>query len=338
MSEFIIQIQHLTKVFGAGEGEVRALEDINLDIRAGEIFGIIGLSGAGKSTLVRCMNLLERPSSGTVIVDGRDMTALPEKELRLARRNITMIFQSFNLLMQRTCLKNVCFPMEISGVPAAQAKKRALELLDLVGLADKAGAYPAQLSGGQKQRVAIARALATDPKVLLCDEATSALDPTTTASILGLLKDLNEKLGVTVVVITHQMSVIEEICSRVAILDGGVVAETGAVEDIFSNPHTDAARRLVYPGGVSLEQYPAGTRAVRVAFNGGTAYQPLIASLAIDLGVKVNILGADTREIDGKAFGTMLLGLPDDPNDAARALSYIRSQPNVSAEEVEYHA
>ena len=334
----IIQVQHLYKTFGTGEGAVHALEDINLDIQEGEIFGIIGLSGAGKSTLVRCMNLLERPTSGSVIVDGKEMTALSEKELRLARRKVTMIFQSFNLLMQRTCLKNVCFPMEISGVGAAQAKKRAQELLDLVGLGEKANAYPAQLSGGQKQRVALARALATDPQVLRCDEATSALDPTTTASILALLKDLNEKLGVTVVVITHQMSVIEEICSRVAILDGGVVAETGRVEDIFSHPSTDAARRLVYPGGVSLEQYPAGTRAVRVAFNGGTAYQPLIASLAIDLGVKVNILGADTREIDGKAFGTMLLGLPDDPNEAAKALSYIRAQPNVSAEEVAYHA
>ena len=349
MSESIIQIQHLTKTFGSGDTAVHALEDINLDIKQGEIFGIIGLSGAGKSTLVRCMNLLELPTSGTVIVDGQRLAWMEqdgeeekpahvsEKELRLARRNITMIFQSFNLLMQRTCLKNVCFPMEISGVPAAQAKKRALELMELVGLADKADAYPSQLSGGQKQRVAIARALATDPKVLLCDEATSALDPTTTASILGLLKDLNAKLGVTVVVITHQMSVIEEICSRVAILDGGVVAEQGNVEDIFSHPSTDAARRLVYPGGVSVAQYPARTHAVRVAFNGGTAYQPLIASLAIDCGVKVNILGADTRNIDGKAFGTMLLGLPDDPNEAAKALSYIRSQPNVSAEEVEYH-
>ena len=347
MSEPIIQIQHLTKTFGSGEGAVHALDDINLEIRQGEIFGIIGLSGAGKSTLVRCMNLLERPTSGTVIVDGQSLAwtdetdgrqrFIGERELRLARRKITMIFQSFNLLMQRTCLKNVCFPMELGGVPAAQAKQRALELLELVGLGDKAGAYPAQLSGGLKQRVAIARALATDPKVLLCDEATSALDPTTTASILDLLKDLNQKLGVTVVVITHQMSVIEEICSQVAILDGGVVAEQGAVEEIFSHPTTDAARRLVYPGGASVEQYPAGTRAVRVAFNGGTAYQPLIASLAIDCGVKVNILGADTRNIDGKAFGTMLLGLPDDPNEAARALSYIRSQPNVTAEEVEYH-
>ena len=337
MSESIIQIQHLNKTFGSGESAVHALEDINLDIKQGEIFGIIGLSGAGKSTLVRCINLLERPTEGTVIVDGKEMTALSEKELRLARRDVTMIFQSFNLLMQRTCLKNVCFPMELCGTPAAQAKKRALELLEIVGLADKADAYPSQLSGGQKQRVAIARALATDPKVLLCDEATSALDPTTTASILALLKDLNQKLGVTVVVITHQMSVIEEICSRVAILDGGVVAEQGDVEEIFSNPKTDAARRLVYPGGVSAAQYPVSTRAVRVAFNGGTAYQPLIASLAIDCGVKVNILGADTRNIDGKAFGTMLLGLPEDSNEAAKALSYIRSQPNVTAEEVEYH-
>ena len=337
MSESIIQIQNLSKTFGGGTGEVRALDGINLDIRQGEIFGIIGLSGAGKSTLVRCMNLLERPTSGAVLVDGKDMTALSEKELRLQRRKITMIFQSFNLLMQRTCLRNVCFPMEIAGVPRAQARKRAEELLDLVGLAEKAGAYPAQLSGGQKQRVAVARALATDPKVLLCDEATSALDPTTTASILELLKELNTKLGVTVVVITHQMSVIEAICSRVAILDGGRVAELGEVQEIFSNPSTDAARRLVYPGGVSISQYPASTRAVRISFNGGTAYQPLIASLAIDCGVKVNILGADTRNVGGKAIGTMLLGLPEDPNEAAKALSYIRAQPNVTAEEVEYH-
>lgn len=333
----MIQIQHLTKRFAAAGATVVALNDINLEIQDGDIYGIIGMSGAGKSTLVRCINMLERPDEGKVIVNGREMMQLSPAELRDARREITMIFQQFNLLMQRTCLKNVCFPMELCGVPAAEARKRAEELLDLVGLKEKAGAYPAQLSGGQKQRVAIARALATNPKVLLCDEATSALDPTTTTSILELLKDLNHKLGVTVVVITHQMSVIEEICTRVAILDGGVIAEQGAVEEIFSHPTTDAARRLVYPGGVSVQQYPAGTHAVRVAFNGGTAYQPLIASLAIDCGVKVNILGADTRNIDGKAFGTMLLGLPDDPNDAARALSYIRSQPNVTAEEVEYH-
>ena len=329
MTESIIQIQHLSKCFGGGPEEVRALSDINLDIRQGEIFGIIGLSGAGKSTLVRCMNLLERPTSGKVLVDGRDMTALSERELRLQRRKITMIFQGFHLLMQRTCLKNVCLPMEIAGVPKARARQRAAELLELVGLADKARAYPAQLSGGQKQRVAVARALATDPKVLLCDEA---------ISILELLKDLNAKLGVTVVVITHQMSVIEAICSRVAILDGGSVAELGTVQDIFSNPSTDAARRLVYPGGASVSQYPASTRAARLSFNGGTVNQPLIASLAMDCGVKVSILGADTRSVGGKTTGTMLLSLPEDPNEAARALSYIRSQPYITVEEVEYHA
>ena len=337
MSDPIIQVRHLTKVFGEGESAVHALDDISLDVHPGEIYGIIGLSGAGKSTLVRCLNLLERPTSGSVLVDGKEMTKLSDKELRLARRNVTMIFQSFNLLMQRTCLKNICFPMELSGVLKAKAEQRARELLEIVGLSDKAEAYPAQLSGGQKQRIAIARALATDPKVLLCDEATSALDPTTTASILSLLKDLNQKLGVTVVVITHQMSVIEEICTKVAILDGGSIAEEGEVTDIFSNPKTDAARRLVYPGGVSENLLSSSSRTIRVAFNGGTAYQPLIASLAIDCGVKVNILGADTRNIDGKAFGSMLLGLPEDENEAAKALSYIRSQPYVTAEEVDHH-
>lgn len=334
----MIKLEHISKTFGGPDSGVHAVRDVSLEIEDGEIFGIIGFSGAGKSTLVRCINLLERPTSGTVTVDGQELTSLSERELRQARKKISMIFQSFNLLMQRTCLKNVCFPMELSGVPRVQAEKKAQELLELVGLKEKANAYPSQLSGGQKQRVAIARALATDPKVLLCDEATSALDPTTTNSILSLLKELNQKLGVTVVIITHQMSVIEEICTRVAILDGGEVAEEGRVEDIFAHPATDAARRLVYPGGVSAKQYPAGTRAVRVSFNGGTVYDPLIASLAIECGVKVNILGADTRNIDGKAFGTMLLLLPDDPNEAAKALSYIRSQPNITAEEVEYHA
>ena len=346
-----IKLEHISKTFGDTGDGVHAVKDVSLEIGDGEIFGIIGFSGAGKSTLVRCINLLERPTSGSITVNGQKLTWMEKQadgkscmrtvspqELRQARKKISMIFQGFNLLMQRTCLKNVCFPMELSGVPKAQAEKKALELLDLVGLKEKASAYPAQLSGGQKQRVAIARALATDPKVLLCDEATSALDPTTTNSILALLKELNQKLGVTVVIITHQMSVIEEICTRVAILDGGEVAEEGRVEDIFAHPATDAARRLVYPGGVSAKQYPAGTRAVRVSFNGGTVYDPLIASLAIDCGVKVTILGADTRTIDGKAFGTMLLLLPDDPNEAAKALSYIRSQPNITAEEVEYHA
>ena len=350
MSDSIIQIEHLTKTFGAGSNAVHALEDISLDIRQGEIFGIIGLSGAGKSTLVRCMNLLERPTSGSITVGGQrlawmepdgdaeKLVTVSEKELRLARRDITMIFQSFNLLMQRTCLRNVCFPMELAGISGAQARKRAEELLELVGLGDKANAYPSQLSGGQKQRVAIARALATDPKVLLCDEATSALDPKTTRDILRLIRDINHRLGITVVVITHDMKVIEEICGRVAILNHGQVAESGAVEEIFSNPRTEAGRRLVYPDGVSFELLPK-SRVIRVAFNGGTAYQPLIASLAIDCGVKANILGADTRNIDGRAFGTMLLGLPEDEADAAKALAYITSQKNITVEEVpDYHA
>ena len=334
----MIELKHICKTFDSGGGEVEALKDVSLTIEKGEIYGIIGMSGAGKSTLVRCMNLLERPTSGEIWVDGQELEQMSAKDLRRARREITMIFQHFNLLMQRTCLRNVCFPMELSGMKKADAEKRARELLDLVGLPDKANAYPAQLSGGQQQRIAIARALATNPKVLLCDEATSALDPNTTHQILQLIRELNRELGITVVIITHQMSVIEEICTRVAILDGGEVAEEGRVEDIFAHPATDAARRLVYPGGVSAKQYPAGTRAVRVSFNGGTVYDPLIASLAIECGVKVNILGADTRNIDGKAFGTMLLLLPDDPNEAAKALSYIRSQPNITAEEVEYHA
>ncbi|MCI6646688.1 MAG: ATP-binding cassette domain-containing protein, partial [Oscillospiraceae bacterium] len=205
----MIEIKHLTKTFSSASGDVEALKDISLTIEDGDIFGIIGMSGAGKSTLVRCINMLERPTSGQVIIDGKDLGAMTEKELRAERRNITMIFQHFNLLQQRTCLKNVCFPMELAGVKSADAKKRAMELLELVGLPDKANAYPSQLSGGQQQRVAIARALATNPKVLLCDEATSALDPNTTHSILELIRDINAKLGITVVIITHQMSVVE---------------------------------------------------------------------------------------------------------------------------------
>ncbi|HIY06117.1 MAG TPA: ATP-binding cassette domain-containing protein [Candidatus Evtepia faecigallinarum] len=332
----MIQITDLNKTFGAGPTAVHALEQINLSIYPGEIFGIIGLSGAGKSTLVRCMNLLERPTSGSVMVDGKEMTKLPDKELRKARKDISMIFQSFNLLMQRTALDNICFPLELIGTKRADAVKRAQELLDLVGLGSRANAYPAQLSGGQKQRVAIARALATSPKVLLCDEATSALDPTTTLSILELLKELNQKLGVTVVVITHQMNVIEEICHRVAILDHGVVAEQGTVEEIFSHPQTDIGRQLVYPNGVQIDRLPA-SRVIRIAFNGGSSYEPLIASLAIDCGVKVNILGADTRNIEGKAFGTMLLGLPENEAEAMKAMAYIQGQPDITVEEVNGH-
>ena len=333
----MIELKHISKVFPTADGELKALTDVNITVEDGDVFGIVGMSGAGKSTLVRCINLLERPTGGQVVIDGRDLCAMTEKELMAQRRSISMIFQQFNLLMQRTCLKNICFPMEIAGVKAADARKKALELLDIVGLPDKADAYPAQLSGGQKQRIAIARALASDPKILLCDEATSALDPKTTRDILRLIKDINRRLGITVVVITHEMAVVEEICTKVAILDHGVLQETGTVEDIFSNPQTEAGRRLVYPDGVIIDQLPAAN-VIRIAFNGGSSYEPLIASLAIDCGVKVNILGADTRNIDGKAFGTMLLGLPEDPDEAAKAVAYIRSQPNVTMEEVrDYH-
>ena len=336
MAEPIIQIRDLTKTFGQGADAVHALEHISLNIQKGEIFGIIGLSGAGKSTLVRCINLLERPTAGSVVVDGQEMTQLTDRQLRKARQCMGMIFQGFNLLMQRTALDNICFPLELMGVSKAQARKKARELLEVVGLGDRENAYPAQMSGGQKQRIAIARALATDPKVLLCDEATSALDPTTTLSILELLKDLNQKLGVTVVIITHEMKVVERICHRVAILSGGVVAEQGEVAEIFANPQSEIGRQLVYPGGVKLEALRE-SRVIRIAFNGGSSYEPLIASLAIDCGVKVNILGADTRNIDGKAFGTMLLGLPQDPAEAAKAVNYIQSQPNVTMEEVPDH-
>ena len=339
MAEPIIQLKHLTKRFGGGGNEVRALEDVSIEVRAGEIFGVIGLSGAGKSTLVRCINLLERPTAGEVIVDGRDMLRLTEKELRSARQSIGMIFQSFNLLMQRTALDNICFPLELAATPRREAVRRAGELLELVDLAGRAGAYPAQLSGGQKQRVAIARTLATSPRVLLCDEATSALDPKTTRDILRLIQDINKRLGITVVVITHEMKVIEEICARVAILDHGHLAETGTVEEIFASPRSEAGRRLVYPDGVPEEVLSSAAgqdRVIRVAFNGGTSYQPLIATLAIDCGVKANILGADTRNIDGRAFGTMLLGLPRE--GAGKAMAYIRAQKDITVEEVpDYH-
>ena len=329
----MIELKHITKVFPTADGEFKALTDVNLTIGDGSVFGIVGMSGAGKSTLVRCINLLERPTEGQVVIGGQDLCAMSPRQLIEQRRSISMIFQQFNLLMQRTCLKNICFPMEIAGVKAEAAEKRARELLETVGLPDKADSYPSQLSGGQKQRIAIARALASDPKILLCDEATSALDPKTTRDILRLIKDINRRLGITVVVITHEMAVVEEICTHVAILDHGVVQETGTVEEIFSNPKTEAGRRLVYPDGVVIDQLPSA-RVVRIAFNGGSSYEPLIASLAIDCGVKVNILGADTRNIDGKAFGTMLLGLPEDPKEAARAVAYIKSQPNVTMEEV----
>ncbi|MCI8619170.1 MAG: ATP-binding cassette domain-containing protein [Oscillospiraceae bacterium] len=329
----MIEIQNLSKTFGAGAERVAALQEVNLSIRQGEIFGIIGLSGAGKSTLVRCMNLLEAPSQGKVFFGGTDLTSLPPKKLREKRREIAMIFQSFHLLEQRNALENVCFPMELAGISKTEARSRAMALLKTVGLPDKAGAYPAQLSGGQKQRVAIARALASEPKVLLCDEATSALDPTTTDSILKLLQAINRERQITVILITHQMSVIEQICHRVAILDQGRVMECGAVQEIFANPKTAAARRLVFPDGAGMDFY-SQTPMARIAFNGSAVEIPVISELALELGLKVSILGADTRNVDGKAFGTMIVGLPDAPADREKVLAYLNRQPGLHAEEV----
>ena len=330
----MIELQHLTKRFTTQSGTVVALNDINLTIRDGDIYGIIGMSGAGKSTLVRCINMLERPDEGTVAVNEHRMEALAPAQLRAARREITMIFQQFNLLMQRTCLRNIMFPMELAKVPKDKAEARARELLALVGLPDKADAYPAQLSGGQKQRIAIARALATDPKVLLCDEATSALDPNTTHAILELIRKINRELGITVVVITHQMSVVEEICNRVAILDQGTVVEEGDVQEIFSHPKSAAARRLVYPAGATRTETMDGYTTVRVAFNGTqTTDKPLVASLAIECSALVSILAADTRIVNGQTLGSMLLALPNDEN-REKALEYIKNYPGLTYEEV----
>ena len=330
----MIELKYLSKTFQMKDGAVKALQNINLTIPDGSIYGIIGMSGAGKSTLVRCINLLERPTGGSVVIDGVAMETLSPVSLRKRRREITMIFQQFNLLMQRTCLKNVCFPMELAGVKKAEAEKRAMELLEMVGLPDKANAYPAQLSGGQKQRIAIARALATNPKVLLCDEATSALDPNTTHAILQLIQKINREMGITVVIITHQMSVVEDVCSHVAILDNGTVVEQGSVRDIFSNPHSDAAKRLVFPAGTPERELLPGRKMVRVAFNGTqTTDKPLVASLAIECGALVSIVAADTRVVNGQTLGSMLLALPEGEG-AAKALDYIKNYPGITYEEV----
>ena len=322
--EPIIELTHVSKTFHAQNGEVEALKDISLSIEKGDIFGIIGLSGAGKSTLVRCLNLLEKPTDGEVVVNGNSLMSLSNKQLRKERQRIGMIFQHFNLLMQRTVLDNICFPLEIAGIKKSEARKRALELLEVVDLSEKAKAYPAQLSGGQKQRVAIARVLATDPEILLCDEATSALDPQTTASILDLLKDINQKFGITMVVITHQMSVIREICGHVAIIENGQLVEQGRVADIFNHPKSKVARDLIF------KDRPAGSwegdtdwngesrqldrliedKKLRIVFSENSAFEPVIANMVLKFGVPVNILRADTKNVGGVAKGEMILGLP----------------------------
>ena len=330
--EPMIQVENLCKSFSTKSGTVEAARNISFSIEKGEIFGIIGLSGAGKSTLVRCLNLLERPTSGSVWVNGKNLTELSERKLRKERQNIGMIFQHFNLLMQRTALDNVCFPMEIVRISKKEARKKALEYLKIVGLEEKALSYPSQLSGGQKQRVAIARVLASDPEILLCDEATSALDPQTTKSILELIRKINKEYGITVVVITHEMSVVQEICNRVAVLERGVLVESGTVEELFRSPKTEAARRLVFSGRAQIQKMN-GKRLVRVTFKDRSSFEPVIANLVLTYRTPVNILYADTKNIGGSAEGEMILQLPEIEETAEKMIEYLR-ETNMGVEEL----
>lgn len=318
----MIEIQDLGKVFRTASGDFTALDHIDLTINDGEIFGIIGLSGAGKSTLVRCINYLETPTSGKVIIDGDELGALSKKELLIKRRNIGMIFQGFNLLEQRNVLKNICFPLEIAGTPKSAAVKRARELLELVGLSDKERSYPSQLSGGQKQRVAIARALAAETKYLLCDEATSALDPDTTRSVLELLKKINRELGVTIIVITHEMKVIESICDRAAVIDGGKIAELATVKELFAAPKSDIARKLILPSVNTAEEVKGG-KILRIVFDGENSYRPIVANIILTCRAPLNILRAETEDIGGIAHGHIIIQLPDDNAVEERVIHYL---------------
>ena len=325
-----IHVSHLKKSFG----NLEVLKDVSTDIYEGEVVVILGPSGSGKSTFLRCLNRLEEITGGEVIVDGHDLTN-KKTDINKVRENVGMVFQHFNLFNNLNVMGNMTLaPTELKKATKPEAKENALRLLNRVGLADKAEAYPAQLSGGQKQRIAIARALATDPKVLLCDEATSALDPNTTHAILELIRKINKELGITVVIITHQMSVVEEVCNRVAILDNGTVVEEGEVQAIFSHPTSAAAKRLVYPAGAPKAEALPGHKLVRVAFGGTqTTDKPLVASLAIECGALVSIMGADTRIVNGQTLGSMLLALPDDDH-AEAALEYIKNYPGITYEEV----
>lgn len=331
--ESIIKIEHLGKSFNTSNSVVTALEEINLDIHKGEIFGIIGLSGAGKSTLVRCINYLEVPTKGDIIFEGKSLSSMHEFEIREVRRSMGMIFQQFNLLAQRNVLRNITFPLELAGMNLFLAKKRAYELLDLVGLSDKAKAYPAQLSGGQKQRVAIARAIANNPKVLLCDEATSALDPNTTNQILELIRNINKEFGITVIIITHEMKVIESTCDRLAIIDEARIAETGKVADVFANPKSKIGKRLIL-GEVILKDRLTKGRKIRITFDGKSSYEPVVSNMILSAKVAVNILHASTDDVKGMAMGQMLIQLSDEDNAFEKVTSYL-NKAGVTYEEVE---
>ena len=329
----MIEIRNVSKTFQGKDDQIEALKDITLDINKGEIYGIIGMSGAGKSTLVRCLNFLERPSYGTVLIEGEDLSLLSEEKLHQKRTQIGMIFQHFNLLMQRNIIDNICFPMEIVGVKKRDARKKAVELLEIIDLVEKAKAYPNQLSGGQKQRVAIARALAMNPKVLLCDEATSALDPQTTKSILELLKNINREYGITIVVITHEMAVVQEICSHVAIIDKGVLVEQGTVIEVFNNPKSAISRKLIFQKDNTVLQMK-GKKYIRIAFAENPSSEPVIANMVLECKAPVNILYADTKDINSRAVGQMILQLPEDELCAERMIAYLQ-QRNLTVEEIE---
>ena len=328
----LIELNHLTKTFKGKTQTVDALKDINLQIEQGDIFGIIGMSGAGKSTLVRCINFLEQPTSGSVVIDGKDLASLTPKELRQLRQQVSMIFQHFNLLSQRDVRGNIAFAMEIAGMKRPQIEKRIDELLKIVGLTDRQHNYPSQLSGGQQQRVAIARALATNPKIILCDEATSALDPTTTTSILNLLREINRNMGITIVIITHEMSVVESTCTHVAIIDDGRLAECGTVESVFSQPKSAAAKKLIFRT-TGADSGAMGERMIRIVFEGSSADEPTISDLAMQCHVAVNIRYADTREVSGKLFGQMILQLPEDHLQQEKAIYFLQNK-GLRVEEV----
>ena len=338
----IIEVRDLTKIYSTADAQVEALQNINLSIQAGDIYGIIGMSGAGKSTLVRCLNFLERPTSGTVEIEGEDLSTLSDRQLRRKRSEIAMIFQHFNLLMQKNVVDNICFPLTIAGVKKAEARKRAKELLQIVGMEEKAKSYPSQLSGGQKQRVAIARALAGNPKILLCDEATSALDPQTTQSILALLKDINTRYGITIVIITHEMAVVREICSHVAIIGEGHLVEQGRVFDIFSHPKSKEARELILKGKGSHEETQSsrevelmkGKSCIRIVFSENSSFEPVIANMVLKFGHPVNILKADTKNVEGIARGEMILGLPEDRMVQGQIKDYL-TERGLAVEEVD---
>ncbi|ENN9905244.1 methionine ABC transporter ATP-binding protein MetN [Vibrio fluvialis] len=342
----MIEISHVNKVFYQGNKEIHALKDINLNIPQGTIFGVIGSSGAGKSTLIRCVNMLETPTSGSVIVDGVDLTKLNSKQLSETRRNIGMIFQHFNLLSSRTVFENIALPLELSGKDDQHIERKVSELLTLVGLADKRDSYPSNLSGGQKQRVAIARALASDPKVLLCDEATSALDPATTQSILELLKEINRKLNITMLLITHEMDVVKSICHEVAIIGGGKLVEKGSVGDIFAHPKTELAHQFIrstldlsipddYQARLNAERVEGSYPLVRLEFTGSTVDAPLMSQIARKFNIDVSILSSDLDYAGGVKFGMMVAEIYGNEQDDIAAMQYLRDH-NVKVEVLGY--